>query len=63
VLDNACWHSEPDLTVPDGIRLVYLPAYTPDLQPAERLWPVVDEPIVNRHFPSIAELDAVLAQR
>jgi transposase len=63
VLDNAGWHSEPGLAVPDGIRLVYLPAYTPELQPAERLWPLVDEPVVNRHFPTIDDLDAVLAER
>ena len=55
--------TEPGLTVPDGIRLVYLPAYTPELQPAERLWPLVDEPVVNQHFPSIDDLDAVLAER
>ena len=50
VLDGAGWHSEPGLAVPEGIRLVYLPPYTPELQPAETLWVHVDEPIVNRHF-------------
>ena len=25
VLDNAGWHSEPNLAVPEGVRLVYLP--------------------------------------
>ena len=27
----------PNLAVPDGIRLVYLPRYSPELQPAEHL--------------------------
>ena len=63
VLDNAGWHTEPGLAVPDGIRLVFLPPYSPELQPAERLWPLVDEPIVNRHFAALADLDAVLAWR
>jgi len=58
VLDNAGWHTEQNLTVPDGIRLVYLPSYTPELQPAETLWVHVDEPIVNRHFETIADLSA-----
>src|SRR4051794_18108955 len=44
VLDQAGWHTEPNLRVPDGIRLFHLPSYTPELQPAERLWPVLDEP-------------------
>ena len=63
VLDNAGWHSPPGLTVPEGIRLVYLPPYTPELQPAETLWVHLDEPIVNRHFDSLAELDAVVASQ
>jgi hypothetical protein len=36
VLDNAGWHA--NLKIPDGIRLVYLPPYGPELQPAETLW-------------------------
>lgn len=63
VLDNAGWHTGPGLAVPDGIRLVYLPPYTPELQPAEHLWELVDEPIVNEHFDTLAELDAVIAER
>jgi hypothetical protein len=51
------------LAVPDGISLVFLPPYSPELQPAERLWPLVDEPFVNRHLASLAELDAVIAER
>src|SRR3954464_14191417 len=34
-LDSAGWHTEPNLVVPDGIRLAYLPPYSPELQPAE----------------------------
>ncbi len=63
LLDSAGWHTQPGLTVPDGIRLVYLPRYSPELQPAERLWPILDEPLANQHFASLAELDATVAQR
>ena len=51
------------MPVPDGIRLVYQPAYTPELQPAEHLLPLVDEPLVNKHFETIDDLDAVVALR
>ena len=44
-------------------RLVFLPPYSPELQPAERLWPLVDEPVANRHFATLADLDAVVAER
>src|SRR5271154_3562557 len=33
-----------NLAVPDGIRLVFQPAHSPELQPAEHLWRFVDEP-------------------
>ena len=35
VLDNAGWHGPANLKVPDGIRLIHLPPYSPELQPAE----------------------------
>jgi hypothetical protein len=51
------------LAVPDGITLVFLPPYSPELQPAERLWPLVDEPVANKHFATLDDLDAVVAER
>jgi transposase len=63
VLDNAGWHSAAGLKIPDGIRLVYLPPYSPELQPAETLWALVDEPIVNKHIATIEELDAKIANQ
>jgi transposase len=63
VLDNAGWHSLEGLAVPEGLRLVFLPPYSPELQPAEHLWQPLDEAVVNKHFANLADLDAALAQR
>jgi hypothetical protein len=63
ILDNAGWHGPENLPVPDGIRLIYQPAYSPELQPAEHLWPLLDEPLVNKHFDTIDHLDAAIADR
>ena len=63
LLDNAGFHTRPNLAVPDGIRLVYLPLYSPELQPAETLWPLVDEPIVNKLVPSLDELVDTIGER
>lgn len=63
MLDNAGWHTQPGLAVPDGIRLVHLPPYSPELQPAETLWPVLDEPLVNKSFQTLADLEDVVAER
>ena len=63
LLDNAGWHTLPNLSVPEGSRLVYLPPYSPELQPSETLWTLVDEPIVNRHIATIADLETIVAKR
>ncbi len=56
VVDNAGWHTSHDLQLPPGIELFFLPAYTPELQPAERLWPLIREGVANQSF---ADLDAL----
>ncbi len=55
-LDNAGWRGPENLVVPDGIRLVFQPAHSPELQPAEHLWAFVDEPLVNGYFETIEDL-------
>ena len=63
VVDQAGGHLAHDLVLPDGIELIFLPPYSPELQPAERLWPLVDEPIAKRAFPDLDALETVLVER
>jgi transposase len=63
VLDQAGWHVSEHLTVPNGIRLAFLPPYSPELQPAERLWPLAREAIANQSFARLDDLDQALAAR
>lgn len=63
VLDGAGWHTSQALAVPEGIDLVRLPPLSPELQPVERVWTLVDEPIVNRAVADLDELAAVLMTR
>ena len=37
-MDKAGWHTAGDLVVPDNLSLVFLPPYSPELNPIERLW-------------------------
>jgi DDE superfamily endonuclease len=62
-LDGAGWHSGTQVQVPAGLHLVPLPPYSPELQPAERLWPLVNEPLANRAFETLIALDAVVGER
>ncbi|MGC2408876.1 MAG: hypothetical protein WA441_02415, partial [Methyloceanibacter sp.] len=52
-----------NLSVPDGIRLVFQPAHSPELQPAEHLWAFVDEPLANCCFATIESLEQAVSDR
>ncbi|MCL2932714.1 MAG: transposase [Trichodesmium sp. MAG_R03] len=41
VLDRAGRYSSQKLNMLEGRHLEFLPAHTPELQPAERLWPII----------------------
>lgn len=63
VLDGAGWHVSERVAWPEGTEPVFLPPYSPELMPAERLWALTDEPLFNRMPSSLAELEAVLSER
>ncbi|WP_293072610.1 MULTISPECIES: transposase [unclassified Moorena] len=62
-VDQARWHMSEKLEVPEGIHLFPLPPYSPELQPAERLWPVVNQALGNIVFDSIEPLEDLVEQR
>ena len=54
VLDGAGWHIAADLVVPSNMRLLFLPPYSPQLNPVEHLWDHLREKhFANRLFPSM----------
>jgi transposase len=63
VLDRAGWHTGRKLVLPEGIDVIFLPPASPELQPAERLWALLDEPVANRAFATLEHLEAVLIER
>jgi transposase len=63
VLDQAGWHTSGEVEVPEGLHLEFLPAGSPELQPAERLWPLTNEAIANRLFEEISEVEDALVER
>jgi transposase len=42
--------------VPEGIHLVFQPAYSLEVQPAERLWEVTDKALANTPLDTIDDL-------
>jgi transposase len=63
IVDNAGWHIAGTLAVPANVVLVRLPSCTPELQPAEPLWPLVREGLANKGFASLAALTEPLERR
>jgi hypothetical protein len=64
VIDQAGWHTAKNkLEVPEGIHLELLPSDSPELQPSERLWPLSNEGVANRHFEEIEQLEEALVDR
>jgi transposase len=57
VLDRAGWHTSVKLRVPEHMHLLFLPPYSPELQPAEHLWPLTNAALANRHFDTIEDLE------
>ena len=63
IVDNAGWHVAGALAVPPNVVLHHLPSCTPELQPAEPLWPLVREALANKAFPTLAALTIPLERR
>ena len=56
VLDRAGWHVSGRVEVPERVGLVFLPPYSPELQPVERVWPLVDAVVANGRVDTEGEL-------
>ena len=62
VMDKAGWHTGGEVEVPEGIHLELLPSGSPELQPAERLWPLTNEALANRLFEEIEQIEDALVE-
>jgi putative transposase len=62
-VDQAGWHRCKDLVVPENVRLLYQPAYSPEVNPTEHVWDDLREKYFpNRVFPSLDLVVDVLCQ-
>jgi transposase len=66
ILDNARWHRSQNLKDyfelnRDRLLLIFLPAYSPELNPIERVWRITRRQVThNRYFQSIQDLRSAL---
>jgi transposase len=57
ILDNAAFHKAKKLIIPNNIVLMFLPPYSPELNPAERIWQAFKRDFANRIFNSMDDLN------
>jgi transposase len=58
ILDGAGWHKNQSLPLPPNLRLLFLPLYSPELNPVEHLWDDLREKFFhNRVFSSLDALE------
>jgi transposase len=56
-------HKRADRALPENIRMITLPAYSPELNPAEKLWDIVKGGICNKDWENLQELEEAITTR
>lgn len=63
IMDGASWHKSTDLEVPGNIKIFFLPPYSPELNPVERLWLYIKKNILsNKIYKTIDDLESALCE-
>jgi len=61
--DGAGWHKANDLIIPENMKLLPTPPYSPELNPAEHIWKCLRENFMgNRKFRSMKEVEDSLCE-
>ncbi len=50
IIDNAGFHSLTKYDIPENIFLIRIPAYSPELNPSEKIWAYIKQYYKNRVF-------------
>ena len=56
LLDRGKFHQAKSLKIPHNVALVFLPPYSPELNPIERLWEAIKAEMANELYPTIHAL-------
>lgn len=62
VLDNAPCHRRKDLHEIEGLTLIHLPPYSPELNPVERFFEEIRRATANRVFESLETCEEVITK-
>ncbi len=63
VLDNGAFHKAKRLIIPENIVLIFLPPYSPELNPAEKMWQKFKRNFTNKLFKSLNDVQTFICQQ
>ncbi len=53
IIDNAGFHSLTKYDIPENIKLIRIPPYSPELNPSEKIWVYVKQLYKNKVFENL----------
>ena len=56
VMDNAAFHTAAAVKYPDNIMPIYIPPYSPELNPAEKIWQFLKDKMSMKIYEDIKAL-------
>jgi len=56
IIDNAGFHASKNMTIPENIAFIRIPPYTPELNPAEKVWQWMKERVAMKFFEDLESL-------
>lgn len=62
MLDNGAFHKAKSLTIPDNIGLIFLPAYSPELNPAEKMWAILKRAFTGKLYKTLDEVSHFISK-
>ncbi len=62
ILDNGAFHKAQSLIIPENIAIIFLPPYSPELNPAEKMWRFIKDRISMTVHKDLKELKKHLTQ-
>jgi transposase len=63
LLDNGAFHKAKKLAIPDNIALVFIPPYSPELNPAEKVWWTWKRNFSNKVFQTLDDISEFIKQK
>lgn len=62
VFDNGPFHKATALQIPENIALLFLPAYSPELNPAEKIWAMLKRKFTNKLYQTLDQISEFIEQ-